>query len=171
MATDVAPWLLAYGAAHSGAHFAWFVARFRHTPSATSESAIFRFHFYSACLLAAAAAAAFALAPGAASFACAITVVFAHGIYSLTFLELWTLAQISYSHQVLQKAGAGALDGQAVEELAALGEAKRSSRLRALLQSGLVEYDGGLWQITGKGRRAGLLLNILLWLAAVRSPG
>lgn len=171
MHPDVAAWLLVYGIAQLAAHFVAYVWWFRHSRFAASERAIFLYHFSSACAIAAASAATVLAFRSSDVFAAACAAVFAHGIYSLTFLELWTLAQISYSREVLLRARDGQLDGKAIAELAAVGEAKRTLRLAALSRGGLVRHESGQWTLTRPGRIGALFLKIVLWLPAVRSAG
>lgn len=165
-------WLLiAYCALQLLVHFAAFALWFRRGRAAADERAIFLFHLVSACALTAVAAVFVLLQPGRSSIAAAVAAIFAHGVYSLTFLELWTLAQISYSRDVLLRAREGRLDERAIAELAGVGEAKRALRLQGLADKGLVRRQDGVWSLTVRGRIAGRLLSVLLWLPAVQSPG
>ena len=171
MNASVSAYLLAYCVAHLGTHFLLYVVRFRHSKLAASERAIFLFHFFSAFALGVASAVIVFAFPSEDVVAAAFACVSAHGIYSLTFLELWTLAQISYSRDVLLRARGSDLDEAAIAALASVGEAKRVARLNALSKSGLVRREGAKWSLTAKGRFGALILRVILSLPAVQSPG
>lgn len=166
-----ADWLSVYCITQLTAHFVTYVGWFRHSRFAASERAVFLFHFLSACAIAAVSAGSVFAFRSSDVFAAACAAIFAHGIYSLTFLELWTLAQISYSREVLLRAREGQLDEKTIAELAAVGEAKRTLRLAALSRGGLVRHECGQWTLTRPGRIGALFLKIILWLTAVRSAG
>lgn len=153
------------------AHFLIFVVWFRHTRFATSEKAIFLFHLWPALLLSTIFALAALVRPSSASLAVAAIAIFGHGIYSLTFLELWTLAQISYSREVLSHARRSGLDTEAQATLVRLGDEKRAGRLHALSGSGMVRIENGRWSLTPRGRLAATLLRIVMWIPAIRSSG
>lgn len=165
--------LLLYSAVHIACHFGAFVALRLRSAWLQSEKGIFLLHVVSAAALAAAALLTVAFHADGATLGAAGAGVFAHGIYSLTFLEFWSLSQISYSRDVLLIARSGRLPvhGQAPEELLALGERKRAGRLRALERLGLVESAAGAWRVTPKGRMVSGALRLLQWLSNLRMHG
>lgn len=105
--------------------------------------------------------------------ASAVTLVSLNGIYSLTFLELWTLSQISYSREVLMKAKSGNLtfNSSNVDELAAIGEKKRSDRLQSLFSMGLLLPTTDGWILSTRGRLFAGLLQLLNWLPNLKARG
>jgi hypothetical protein len=154
-------------------HFALYCAALRNHGSLATERAILLYHVKSAGLVAAAgllfvlvaADTPRALAALVAALAC-------QGIYSLTFLELWTLSQISYSREVLSLASREKLmRPEIVSRLAAVGDQKKASRLAALIKLGLVRQRGEAWVLSLRGLAAALLLKALLWLPDSRSHG
>jgi hypothetical protein len=164
-------WILLYFASYLLTHLAVFVLWFRHRTWAASERAILLFHLIPAVLVVAAAVFLLVVKWNEASFAVFLSLVSAHGIYSLTFLELWTLAQISYSRDVLRNVRENGLDETAVADLVTLGERKRAARLGVLASSGLVRREQDRWTLTAKGRIAARLLSLVAWLPAIKAPG
>ena len=155
------------------AHFALYCAVLRHNGSVSSESGILLYHVKSAVLVGLAgivflfAAPDFFLALAAivASAAC-------HGIYSLTFLELWTLSQISYSRDILTLVRReNVARPEIVTRLAAVGDQKKADRLGALIKLGLVRKQGEAWVLSRRGFAVAVLLKVLLWLPDLRSHG
>ena len=76
----------------------------------------------------------------------------AHGIYSLSFLELWSLTQGSYSLSVLaeiDRLGTAASETR-LEALADIGRGKSRARTSDLARLGLRHSDGGTLTPAGK---------------------
>jgi hypothetical protein len=78
------------------AHLAAYVAWLRRLALLRTEKGIFLYHFVSAVITGLAAIAAAFIDPAGFGFAGFVIVLSAHGIYSLSFLELWSLAQGGY---------------------------------------------------------------------------
>ena len=161
---------LLYLAAHAGVYFA-VLGDWR---ARASESAIFLYHFISAIAVTG-AFAAWAFAVGGAEawtwFVCAIML---HGIYSLSFLELWALADDSYSIAIMEIIDkVGAAPGPALmQRLEAIGMGKQTSRLGALQAIGLVrEVGDGSFTLSPAGRAAAFFGRTLLFLVNVRKHG
>jgi hypothetical protein len=161
---------LVFLAAHAGL----YLAVLREWPALTSEKGIFLYHLVSASLLAG-GFGFWAVAYGGSDawtwFAC---VVMLHGIYSLSFLELWALADDSYSLAIMEIIGrSGTAAGPALmQRLEAIGTSKQVSRLEALQSIGLVrEVGDGSFTLTPAGRAAVVLGRALLFLANVRKYG
>jgi hypothetical protein len=160
---------VSYLALHALLYF--FVLRYR--PLFQSERGIFLYHLVSATLLMLVAfATAFAHFSDAA-VAIAIGLSAIHGIYSLSFLELWTLAEGSYSMTILTGiASQGTLSRKAlIDAFARIGDAKKSNRLSVLSKMLLVHRYGGHWRISAQGRVVANLLHVLVWLAAIKKRG
>ena len=98
---------LLYIAAHAGLYFAVL----RGWPKLGSERGIFLYHFVSAILVTG-GFGVWAIAHGGSdAWAWFVCVVMLHGIYSLSFLELWALADDSYSlaiMEIIDRGGAAA---------------------------------------------------------------
>ena len=159
--------LIAYLLAHVGA----YVLVFRGWPTFARESTIFRYHFVSFCLLCVASLAGLAASGLQLSTALALAAVgvAAHAIYSISFLELWALADASYSLNVLRHADAnGHID---VPALAAVGTSKKDSRVRGLVRLGLARETNGRFEPTGRGRLVATLLRAVAWPANLQQFG
>jgi len=153
-------------------HFASFMA-LRRVRALRTERGILLFHVTSAAIAALLALLGAAARADAAAIAIFIAIVFAHGIYSLTFLEFWTLSQISYSREVLVCAAGHTLtnDQPAPATLISLGEEKRAGRLESLSRLGLVLRTAEGWELTARGRIVSTFLRALQWLTATRDAG
>lgn len=138
-----------------------------------SEFAIFAYHLFPSLLLFA-LAVAFAMSDLSDDrIAAAVALTALNGIYSLTFLELWTLSQISYSREVLVKAQAGNLHSASshADHLWRLGDEKRTARLESLRGMGLLASTPDGWKLGRRGRALSAFLQFLLWLPNLRSRG
>lgn len=152
-------------------HFSLYFLSLRHKSWLGNERGILLFHVYSASLLVFIAFATFLAFPTTQFVAAAIAGIFAHGIYSLTFLELWSLSQISYSQEVLIRASFKGLDKQAIEELVEIGENKRKDRLTGLERSGLIQLSENYWKLTLLGKLVAMCLKLVQLIPNMRSPG
>lgn len=155
------------GVAYLALHFALYVAVLRHSRRWCSERGIFRYHVLSAGLVTIGVVVGSALGEGIGVVAASSAVVCMHGIYSLSFLELWSLAQGGYSLNILSQC---AVKGPLAEEtglleLRQLGELKTEARLAGLQLMGLVRRNGELLTLTTQGRIAAASLRALRWIA------
>jgi hypothetical protein len=164
---------ISIGLFYLASHFLLYVCIFRDRPAFQTERGIFRYHFISAVLFASAALAAGIARFSDAAMAVSIGLIAIHGIYSTSFLELWSLAQGSYSISILTGiASQGSLPrSKLIDVFARIGNAKKNDRLSALSKSFLAHRGGGYWRLSGRGRLLGNLLNALLWLAAIKTSG
>jgi len=118
-------------------HFTLFATVLRHARAFHAERTIFLYHALSAAVVAVAAAAIviwnFELRAGA------VGLMAIHAIYSLSFLELWSLSEGGYSLAILRElsgsAGSVRLQGDPMQ---ALGGRKVRSRIESLGRLGLV---------------------------------
>lgn len=108
-----------------------------------------------------------------ASFSAIVLMVSIYGIYSLSFLELWTLSQISYSREILVKAKNGIIDenNDYFVELQNLGDQKRIARLNSLKSKRIISIKNNTWHLTKLGRIIANFLNIILWLPNIKNRG
>jgi hypothetical protein len=145
----------------------------RGRPFFQSERGIFLYHFLSAALftLVAFVAAVTHFSDGAIATATALSGI--HAIYSLSFLELWTLAEGSYSMSILTGiASQGTLSRDTlIDAFARIGDAKKGNRLSVLSTLSLADRDGNYWRLSGRGRVVANVLNALIWLAAIEKRG
>ena len=153
------------------AHACLYFCVLRDWPVLGTEKGIFLYHFISAMAVSA-AFAIWAVADGFWTwFAC---VVVLHGIYSLTFLELWALADDSYSLAMMQAIDRnGGVSGAALSQaLQTIGARKQASRLGNLKRIGLLhQTSDGFVMLTCGGRAALFAGRCLLFLVNVRKYG
>jgi len=161
------------GLLYLGSHFLLYVFVLRGRLVFQTERGIFLYHFISAVLFGSAMFAAGIVRFSDAAMAVAIGLIALHGIYSTSFLELWSLAQGSYSISILTGiASQGPLPrSKVIDAFARIGNAKKDDRLSALSKSSLAHRRDGYWRLSGRGRLLGNLLNGLLWLAAIKTSG
>jgi hypothetical protein len=168
MFQGVGTWVL-IGLSYLALHFLLYVFLIRNRPFFQSERGIFLYHVVSIvafALLALASVSDFS----EAGIAVLCALIAAHAIYSISFLELWSLAQGGYSLSIL--AGAASARGLRrtglIESFARLGDSKRDGRLSVLSKSSLVRHEGGYWRLSARGRFIANLLEGLLWLAGTK---
>jgi hypothetical protein len=164
---------VAVGLSYLALHFLLYVLVLRGRPLVQSERGIFLYHFVSAAIFTLIAFAAAVSDFSDAAIAIAIGLSALHGIYSLSFLELWTLAEGSYSMSILTGiASQGTLSRDAlINAFARIGDAKKSDRLSVLSNLSLGRRDGSYWRLSARGQLLAILLNALVWLAAIKKRG
>jgi hypothetical protein len=138
-----------------------------------TERGIFLYHFLSATVFTVVALAAAVTPVSDAALAVAIGLIATHCIYSLSFLELWTLAEGSYSMSILTGiASQGRLSRKSlVDAFATIGDAKKGNRLSVLSNLSFARRERSHWQLSARGRLLGGMLNGLVWLAAIKNRG
>ena len=161
--------VLAYLAVHLGL----YVVKLRDLPSFSREATIFGYHFWSATLVGVAAVGGWLLAPSWTSAALAAAAIAAHGIYSMSFLELWSLAEGGYSLSILRLLKQAQERGEAVDPgtLYAIGAKKKGNRVQGLLKLGLARRHGPAFQATPLGRGVATVLAGVAWAANLRELG
>lgn len=164
---------VAVGLSYLALHFLLYVLVLRGRPLVQSERGIFLYHFGSAAVFTLAALCLAVTYFSDAAIAIAIGLSALHGIYSLSFLELWTLAEGSYSMSILtgiasqEKLSRNTLIGA----FARIGDAKKGDRLSVLSKLSLARRDGKDWRLSARGRLMAKLVNLLIWLAAIKKSG
>jgi hypothetical protein len=160
------------GLAYLLVHFLSYVVCLRRVGALRTEKGILLFHLASFVVaLVLAFASCRGLEGGALTAMWAVAA--AHGIYSLSFLELWSLAQGSYSLRILSEVGSapGSSQQSIVAALSAVGDQKKEQRLSALQALRLIERVDGYYRLTPRGRAAASLIRMLRWLANLRETG
>ena len=149
--------------AYLAAHLAAYVLVFRHRPGLRSEKGIFLYHFASAVFAGLAGVAFAVLDPDRIGLSGLVLVLSLHGIYSLSFLELWSLAQGGYSLSIIASISQAEASGTEPDfrALAAIGEAKQGDRVAALEKLGLVARRDERIALTARGGRIAFLLHTL----------
>lgn len=153
------------------AHFLLYALVLRRSARMRSEKAIFLFHFVSGLLMAAAAVgyALFETPPTSFGLAGVVLVLSVHGIYSLSFLELWSLAQGGYSLSVLASVKKAQESGSEPDfsGLAQIGKRKLQDRIQGLEKLGLIRIADTKVTLTSRGMIAAVAIEgLLTWLGA-----
>ena len=147
-----------------GINLALYVALRRRLTSLTYERGIFWYHALSSAGLITVGFAVAVMDPSAEIVAGLIGGTALHGIYSRSFLELWSLTEGSYSLSILEHVEQTTRRGQAVDVrgLECLGAAKKEQRLGSLERLGLVRDACDQVALTDRGR---LLADVLAMVA------
>ena len=144
-------------------HLAAYVAWLRRLALLRTEKGIFLYHFGSAVLTGLFAVAAAFSDPAEFGLSGCVLVLSVHGIYSLSFLELWSLAQGGYSLSII--AGIVRAEASGAEPdfsgLAAIGVAKQADRVAALERLGLISRSAESISLTARGSAIAAVLHAL----------
>jgi hypothetical protein len=155
--------LLALTIAYLVVHFTLYVVVFRYRPAFGRERVIFRYHALPAVVLTLVLAVSVILARDSTTLAAAFLAISLQGLYSLSFLELWALADGGYSLQILERIATthSAVDTRGMQEI---GATKRSERLKSALDMGLIKSHGGKFSLTRRGSRIASAYATMLWV-------
>jgi hypothetical protein len=161
------------GLSYLSVHFLLYVAILRDRPLFQTEKVIFFCHFISALVFTAVALFICGILPDALATATALGLVALHGIYSISFLELWSLAQGSYSISILTELGSKSILSREklIETFFQIGNTKKHNRTIALSESVLIRRVDDRWQLTHRGRLLTRLFTALLSLSDIRRIG
>jgi hypothetical protein len=163
-------WYVAVGTGWILFHFFAYAAVVRFAAPMRTEQGIFRYHASSCMLVFLSAAIALVLRPTEEMLAAAVLVLSAQGIYSLTFIEFWSLTQGGYSLQILGFLADGKFfPSTADPRPAELGAAKVRQRLDSLEGLALIRRDREGEKLTAKGRALAEALRILFLMTGGRS--
>jgi hypothetical protein len=161
--------LLAIAFLWCGGHLVLFVVLRKRFGS--TEGAILKFQVASFCALVGICLAVLLISADV-SFTGAVGAIAIHGIYSLSFLELWSLAEGGYSLQLLSALDSGPVSRSSVIDFVAeIGDAKREARIRSLKAAGLITTSDRQLNLTGRGRLAAGAVAVLRKIAGFREPG
>jgi len=150
------------------ANFLLYTLALRHVRAFGDERIIFLYQFGSFVLL------PFILiiaAPPVGNPCAALTAALAlHAIYSMSFLELWSLSEGSYSLRMLDRVERlGILPADAdISDLEKIGTSKKTNRLGSLLALQLIRAEGHQYRLTLFGRIAAGILRLFVRVANVR---
>jgi hypothetical protein len=161
-------WFLC-AAVYLALHALLYVTVLRSRDTFRRERGIFAYHAVSTGLVSLTVLVGLLLAPSFEALATLVAVICLHGIYSTTFLEVWSLSQGSYSLKILRHV-ASVGDGVAVDTSALedVGVAHRTHRLEALTTLRIARLDDGVLELTTFGRVIANALASVAWLANVR---
>ena len=123
------------------------------------------YHFLSAGLFAAFYFVYFALKAESGRFSLVCGMASLHGIYSLSFLELWSLCEAGYSLRVLDQVDKAFVDGQDFDRasLRNLGASKKENRAKDLETLGLLSKKDDKFTLSAKGRGLAIFLQGITW--------
>jgi hypothetical protein len=152
-------------------HFFVYVIDLRRRRFFRTEKGIFLLHMVSALAIVAVVAGAFLWSPNIERFALLIAAGAAHGIYSLSFLEIWVLSEGGYSLRILNElvARGGATTEALERQFTDLSARKKMGRIESLMSLGLIEPQDGRIGLTGKGRSIAGLTAAIAALAGFRA--
>jgi hypothetical protein len=158
-------WILLAG--FIAAHVLAYIAVFRHLKVFAAERTIAIYHGL-------AFAAVFAFARGTIGFAASCGLLALQYVYSLSFLELWTLAEGSYSLQILLRVSrqASISREEILASCEAIGADKKRNRLHDLQSLRLIAEDpDGTVKISAMGRMLVDTLSLIMRLTTIREAG
>jgi hypothetical protein len=143
------------------AHLAAYALLLRGTDAFKREWTIFGYHVLSMALVLVSGATL--MRTGVLGVPAVAVAAAVHGIYSLTFLELWALAEGGYSLAILRELHRVERLGIAFDPttLYDLGSSKRSTRGASLVRLGLCRERHGQFVLTPRGRAAAALLALV----------
>jgi hypothetical protein len=144
------------------AHFALYAALLRRGRLTATERGVFLYHFIPAAAWVT-GLTALALAVPWIGVADVVLVGSLHGIYSLSFLELWALADGGYSLAILESIESG----HDLRDMERLGATKNQGRLADLERMGLVQSTAAGPRLTVAGRVAAAFIALVVWLAGM----
>lgn len=169
--SQISLWIVAADVALILMHLLFFLVLLRHRQAVKQERGIFLYHavfFVFACF---GAALASAVLIGDVDFKTLVIVASLQGIYSMTFLESWSLSEGSFSYSILalliQRRGQK-LD---VEASKSIGAQKRSVRSSSLVKLGLLNQEDNLLTASSRGRGVSRIFAFALWLINVKHNG
>ena len=161
--------IIAYIAFHLLIYVIWL----RQQKSFRMEKAIFLYHCIPAAAILLALFGLLVVSRAAESLAFAVFAVSLHGIYSLSFLELWALSQGGYSIGILMRIDVAAVNGVEADmkSFEEMGETKRKDRLAGLTRLKLIEVSTGSYSLTACGRFVAAILSMAAWLTNLKESG
>lgn len=111
----------------------------------------------------------FVAGPGADLYE-AVAIIALQGIYSVSFLEVWSLAEGGYSLQIVEHLARAERLGQPadMDALRAIGVAKQGNRLDGLASLGLLRRSADAVELTTVGRLVATTFAFLAWLTYAR---
>ena len=153
-----------------GFHLLIYVVWLRRQKAFRREKVIFLYHCIPAAIILLALFGLLGVSGSAESLAFAVFGVSLHGIYSLSFLELWALSQGGYSIGILMRIDAAAVKGieadmKIFEEI---GETKRKGRLAGLMRLKLIEMNKDSYSLAARGSFVAAILSMAAWLTNLK---
>ncbi len=173
MTVGCASGLIAASALYFSLHLGLYAAVFRKLAVFGSERRILRYHLISAIVFSPLVLSYGLVCDDISALTAAVGLIFAHGVYSLSFLELWALADNSYSIGILLRVmQSGAVSRLRLQsELAEIGRRKKQARLASLSGLHLLRRESGAVKLSTLGLLLSHGLACLVWLANSEETG
>jgi hypothetical protein len=154
-------------------HFGSYIFLFRHLEVSRGERLIFLYHAIPAVVVSGAVLLGVIVSPTADGLAAAALIIAAQGVYSLSFLELWSLAQGGYSVNILTRFEQARIEGVPPDmaDLESIGAGKKLDRLAGLQRLCLIRRSDRGFALTRQGRIAAGVLDLVVCLANVKEAG
>jgi hypothetical protein len=151
-------------------HLLLYVLVLRRLITFRREIVIFAYHAVSIIVVGAAVLAGVVLTWATADVYEAVAIVALHAIYSISFLEVWSLSEGGYSLQIMEHLALAERQNRPadLEALRAIGIAKQGNRLDGLASVGLVRQTDATVELTTAGRLVATVFAGLAWLTHVR---
>jgi hypothetical protein len=154
------------------AHMVAYIAVFRYLRAFAAERTIVIYHGIAFAAVFVVVASAFV--SGTIGFAAACGLLALQYLYSLSFLELWTLAEGSYSLQILLRVSrqASISRDEILATCEAIGADKKRNRLDDLLSLRLISRcPDGTFDLSTMGRMLVDTLRFIMRLTTIRDAG
>jgi hypothetical protein len=151
-----------------------YVLVLRHQAAFGQEATIFGYHFWSAILISIGSLVCWLVFADSVVFAAVVAAICIHGIYSISFLELWSLSEGGYSLSILRLVHQARAEGRSVDQgaLLAIGNAKKGNRVQGLLKLRLVHRSADQrLDLTTFGRVTASVFAGVAWAANLRDVG
>ena len=152
-------------------NFSYFHFIFRHRSLRTSEGGIFKLQLISSCFVGVIGGLLILKNPDPTIISCVVGCIFLNGIYSLTFLEFWALAQGSFSQEIVKLASHQPITDTSLTKLINIGDGKLKTRLNGLHARGMIKLQDGLWVISPKGTPSSACMFYIQKMVKLQDPG
>jgi len=166
-------WLLLGAGVYVFGHLVLYLAVLRQLQVFRRERTIFLYHLGAFAALLLGTGLACVATPAPAMITAGVGALALHAIYSMSFLELWSLSQISYSIAILEAVGTtpGLSLAAVTGRFADTGDVKKTYRLSNLQRLGLIVIQDGRGVLTPCGRVVAAALSALRWIANFERTG
>jgi hypothetical protein len=151
-------------------HLAIYLIWVRETAAGKRELGIFTYHIVSYLAFVLAIALGASLRAISGGWWSVLMGAALHGLYSLSFLELWSLTHRGYSLAILnavERAG-GTMTRERLAQMEGVGAIKQAVRADLLRKLGLVKSSDEHDRLTNFGRLVSAGLSAIVWLSQAR---
>lgn len=154
-------------------HFLVYLLFLRRSNQFYGETSIFLYHLCSICLYSFVVLIFSVLYLKHDYLITLVGLMAAHGIYSLSFLELWSLAQGSYSISILTNIQLHHISNKEklINDFSVLGDEKIRQRLQSLQKVKLITHTNQTYKLTPYGRVVVRLLHMFLLIPNIQNNG